>query len=81
MVRIARSALRHGVAPQDIVAAMRYAQDVMVLREDPSKWLYLGFNRSGVPLEIISVVSEHDGDELVIHAMTRRKILWEGESS
>lgn len=47
MVRIARSALRHGVAPQDIVAAMRYAQDVMVLREDPSKWLYLGLQPVG----------------------------------
>lgn len=72
-MRINSSALKHGVSTQDIIYALEYSYQKEVVREDPQKLLYLSFSKSGIPLEIISIITD-DGDELVIHAMRTRKI-------
>jgi hypothetical protein len=64
------SALRHGVAVEDIEHAVRNA---MVSDElDDDLRLYLGPSRSASLLEVIVVVRGGDRPELAIHAMAMR---------
>lgn len=71
-ILLAKSAFKHGVRTEDISYCMNYARRIHVLQEDPTKWLYLGFNKAGIPLEVISIIQEN-GSELVIHAMKQTK--------
>lgn len=67
-----RSALKHGISPDDIAYCMEYPRDIWLEQDDPTKWLYLGFTRAGAPLEVVTVIQE-DGSELIIHAMKQTK--------
>lgn len=69
-MEIFASARRHGVADEDIVHAMDHAL-VIADYEDDERCLYLGPNRTGNLLEVISVGTV-DGVEIVIHAMPMR---------
>jgi len=64
------SARRHGIADEDIDHAVGHA--VASAEDEEGKVLYLGPDRAGNLLEVVSVIRE-DGSELVIHAMAMRK--------
>lgn len=68
-VEIFSSARRHGIADDDI----RHALDHVLAagEQDDGKVLYLGADRAGNLLEVVSVVRD-DGTEVVIHAMRMR---------
>ncbi|MGQ0434406.1 MAG: hypothetical protein ACT452_18630 [Microthrixaceae bacterium] len=67
--RIHDSARKHGIADDDINHAM---DNAMVWRPEEERFLYLGSDRAGMMLEVISVITE-DLDEIVIHAMPMRR--------
>lgn len=64
------SARKHGVADADITHAIDMA--VVIADQDDGKALYLGPDRAGNPLEVITVVRDDDA-EIVIHAMPMRQ--------
>lgn len=68
-VEIFSSARRHGIADDDIRHAVENA--LAVGEQDDGKVLYLGADRAGNLLEVVSVVRD-DGSEVVIHAMRMR---------
>jgi hypothetical protein len=68
-VEIYRSARRHGIADEDILHAAEHA--LAVGEQDDGTVLYLGPDRAGNLLEVVSVVRD-DGSEIVIHAMRMR---------
>lgn len=63
------SARKHGIADDDINHAM---DNAMVWRPEKERFLYLGGDRAGTMLEVISVITK-DLDEIVIHAMPMRR--------
>ncbi len=70
-MEIYKSARKHGIDDIDIAHAVDNA--VAVGEQDDGKVLYLGPDRSGNFLEIVSVLRD-DGTEIVIHAMRMRRI-------
>jgi hypothetical protein len=70
-VQIHPSARKHGVTDSDIHHAVEHA--LVVADDDEAKCLYLGPDRAGNLLEIVSVVLDDD-TEVVIHAMRMRRI-------
>lgn len=80
MVEVHPSALKHGVAVEDIEHAVRNA---MVIEElDDDLRLYLGPSRSAAVLEVITLARADGRDQLAIHAMPMgeryRRLLPEG---
>ena len=69
-MQIHPSALKHGILADDIQHAVRHAMALDELDDDLC--LYLGPDRSGSLLEVITLFREGDLDELAIHAMTMR---------
>lgn len=65
-----RSARKHGVADEDIEHGISHA--LTAGEQADGKVLYLGADRAGNLLEIVSVLRE-DGSEVVIHAMPMRR--------
>ena len=63
------SARRHGIADEDIVHAVEQA--LAAGEQDDGKVLYLGPDRAGNLLEVVSVIRD-DASEIVIHAMRMR---------
>ncbi len=63
------SALKHGVAPEDIEHALRNA--MVIEDQDDDSRLYLGPARNAQLLEVVTLVRD-DGSELVIHALEMR---------
>jgi hypothetical protein len=68
-VEIYHSAHKHGVVDDDIAHAVDHA--LAVGEQDDGKVLYLGPDRAGNLLEVVSVARD-DGSEIVIHAMPMR---------
>jgi len=68
-VEIYRSARKHGVADDDLTHAVEHA--LAIGEHDDAKVLYLGPDRAGNLLEVVSVRRD-DGTEIVIHAMRMR---------
>ena len=68
---IYRSARKHGVRDEDILHAVIHA--LAAAEEDSGRVLYLGADRAGNLLVVVSVVRE-DGTEIVIHAMRMCRI-------
>jgi hypothetical protein len=73
-VRVHRSALKHGVSPEDAIHAAQWSLWIEPLDEDgpPYRELRLGFDTQARMLEPVVLVLD-SGDELVIHAMPARK--------
>ena len=65
------SARRHGVSDVEIKHAVEQA--LVAGEQDDGKVLYLGPDRAGNLLEVVSVLRD-DGSEIVIHAMRMRRI-------
>jgi hypothetical protein len=68
-LEIYASARKHGIAEEDIVHAVEHA--LAIGEQDDAKVLYLGSDRAGNLLEVVSVARD-DGTEIVIHAMRMR---------
>lgn len=68
-MEIHESALKHGIAEEDIQHAVSNA--VAIDDRDDETRLYLGAARNGNLLEIVSLRRD-DGTELAIHAMMMR---------
>lgn len=80
-MKIRQSALKHGCTPDDIAHALATAWWRRQVGEEPTKWLYIGFDTATRSLEIVTVEGD-DGDEVTIHAMKlRRKHYPEGGGS
>lgn len=77
-MRVHPSALKHGVAEDDVVQAVEWSQWVEPLEDDdwPHRELRLGFDTKARLLETVVLVFE-SGNELVIHAMPARKHFWD----
>ena len=71
-MEIYESARKHGIADADIQDGIDNAL-VVADEEGEAKVLYLGPDRAGNLLEIVSVVRDDD-TEIVIHAMRMRRI-------
>jgi hypothetical protein len=73
-VRVHRSALKHGVSPEDATEAAEWSLWIEPLDDDgpPFRELRLGFDTQARLLETVVLIIEA-GDELVIHAMPARK--------
>jgi hypothetical protein len=67
---IYRSANRHGISDPDIEHAVRHA--VVAADGDESKVLYLGTDRAGNLLEVVTVL-RYDRTEVAIHAMPMQR--------
>jgi hypothetical protein len=65
------STRKHGVADADILHAVDHA--LGAAEQDDGKVLYLGADRAGNMLEVVSVTRDDD-TEIVIHAMRMRRI-------
>ena len=70
-VDIASSALKHGVAPEDIEHAVRNAMVTDELEDDLR--LYLGPSHTSSLLEVIVLMRGGDRSEIAIHAMPMRE--------
>ena len=69
-----RSAFKHGISAADIAHAIAHARLLSSLDDYPPwRLLYLGPDRSGNFLEVVTIERD-DGIELVIHAMRMRKV-------
>ncbi len=71
-MEIYESARKHGIVDEDIRHGVEHAL-VAADEQSTSKVLYLGPDRAGNLLEIVSVLREDD-TEIVIHAMRMRRI-------
>jgi hypothetical protein len=76
-VKIHPSALKHGVAAEDVEQAAEWALWIEPLDDrPPARELRLGFDTRARLLEIVVLVFDAD-EELVIHAMPARKQYWD----
>lgn len=71
-MKVHDSALKHGIAAEDVIQAASWPLWVDYLDEDSSaRQLRLGFDTQGRLLEVVVLVFD-SGNELVIHAMKAR---------
>ena len=71
-MRVHESALKHGIAAEDVIHAATWSLWIEDLDQDsPSRQLRLGFDTVGRLLETVVLVFD-SGHELVIHAMKAR---------
>jgi hypothetical protein len=71
-VNVHKSALKHGIGPEDAIQAASWPLWVEGLDDDsPGRELRLGFDTCGRLLETVVLVFD-SGNELVIHAMKAR---------
>jgi len=71
------SAAKHGVSKSDALYVMNNATARRVLREDPPKVLYVGFDSEGRPREVITDLSQTTGKPVIFHADTLTPALYE----
>lgn len=65
------SARKHGVADQDILHSIDHALAIEDAGEDPDRWLLIGPDPAGNPLEVVVLITD-EGTQIVIHAMPMR---------
>jgi hypothetical protein len=70
-VEVHPSARKHGVADDDIRHAIDHVLAIEDAGEDPDRWLVIGPDRAGNPLEVVVLVTVED-TRLAIHAMSMR---------
>jgi hypothetical protein len=77
-VRVHRSALKHGVLPEDAVQAADLSLWIEPLEEEewPHRELRLGFDRQARLLETVVLIFR-SGEEMIIHAMPARRQYWD----
>ena len=69
-MEIYASARKHGIGDDDILHAVDQA--LVAGEQDDGKVLYIGPDRAGNLLEVVSIARD-DGTEIVIHAMKIRR--------
>ena len=67
---IKQSAYEHGYTYDDIVNCYRFPIATRIISLDPSKYLYVGLDMKGKPMELLV---NHNGISVVFHAMKLRK--------
>lgn len=74
-MKVHRSALKHGVSPEDAIQAAEWSLWIEPLDDDgpPYRELRLGFD-TGARLLLTVVLVLDTGEETVIHAMPARKM-------
>jgi len=72
VVQINESALRHGIAEEDILHALAFPLVDSLMQKYQNKYLLLGFDRNSNLLEIMYNIKT-DGSYNVFHAMKCRK--------
>lgn len=76
-MKVHASAIKHGIAAEDVEQAAEWALWVEPLDDGPPlRELRLGFDTHARLLETVVLVFE-GGDEMVIHAMPARKQYWD----
>ncbi len=76
-MKVHASALKHGMAAEDVEQAAEWALWVEPLDDGPPlRELRLGFDTHAMLLETVVLVFE-GGEEMVIHAMPARKQYWD----
>lgn len=77
-MKVHRSALKHGVLPEDAIQAADLSLWIEPFEEHewPHRELRLGFHTQARLLETVVLVFQ-SGDEMVIHAMPARRQFWE----
>jgi hypothetical protein len=77
-VKAHRSALKHGVLPEDAVQAADLSLWIEPLEEEewPHRELRLGFDTQARLLETVVLIFQ-SGEEMVIHAMPARRQFWD----
>lgn len=76
-MKVHPSALKHGIATEDVEQAAEWALWVEPLDDGPPlRELRLGFDTHARLLETVVLVFE-GGEEMVIHAMPARKQYWD----
>lgn len=71
-MKVHDSALKHGIAPEDVIQAATWPLWIEDLDQDsPSRQLRLGFDTSGRLLVTVVLIFD-SGNELVLHAMKAR---------
>jgi len=69
-LKIKQSAYKHGYTYDDIINCYRFPIVTRVVSANPTKYLYVGFDMKGTPMEILV---NHNGISIVFHAMKLRK--------
>ena len=69
-LEIKQSAYKHGATYDDIINCYRFPIVTRIIDADPNKFLYIGFDMKGNPIEILV---NHNGISVVFHAMKLRK--------
>jgi len=69
-LEIKQSAYKHGCTYDDIINCYRYPIAIRTLKDYPEKYLYIGFDTKGNPIEILV---NHNGISVVFHADKLRK--------
>ena len=67
-MRFFGSADRHGVDHEDALWVISHPRVTVLLREDPEKLLFIGFDQVGRAREVITATSRRTGEPVVIHA-------------
>ena len=76
-MKVHPSALKHGIATEDVEQAAEWALWIESLDDGPPvRELRLGFDTRARLLETVVLVFE-GGEEMVIHAMPARKQYWD----
>ena len=70
-IEIKQSAYKHGCTYDDIINCYSFPIAIRVIASDPTKYLYIGFNTKGNPIELLV---NHNGKSIVFHAMKLRKV-------
>jgi hypothetical protein len=66
------SAYKHGIKREDMYYVIDHSTDRIQLEEDPTKFLYWGYDSSLRDLEVVTT-ELIDGVEVIIHAMKIRE--------
>jgi hypothetical protein len=72
---IKNSACKHGISEYAMRTCLLNLKSDIILDEEPEKRLFVGFDESGNPLEIIGLIE--DDTLIIIHAMKLRKQFYE----
>ena len=69
-IEIKQSAYKHGCTYDDIINCYRFPVATKILLIDECKYLYIGFDMKGRPIEILV---NHNSVSIIFHAMKLRK--------
>jgi hypothetical protein len=72
IVEFGKTAFRHGISKEDIMNALKTKIYAAAIEEFPEKYVVLGFDRAGNPLEVVYNPID-DNSIFVFHAMNARK--------